>query len=113
MKNYIKEFWEKYVLVLCCCIAYHVYFLLLLPKDRMVYLEYLDVLVGCAVIAYCVADFWRFRKKSSERGRLEREIHILEDRLREQYEENCNLQDYITTWCHELKDTTGKLCFDV
>ncbi len=33
----------------------------------------------------------------------EHDVHVLEEQLREQFDLNCDLQDYIAAWCHEVK----------
>ncbi len=112
-------------MTLFCCLSYNLYFFILLSEERYPYLLYLDVLVGCALLSYFGVEFLHFRKrnidlenrltdsetliarqlslKPQERRLIEHDLRILEERLQEQFTEKCDLQDYITKWCHELK----------
>lgn len=38
-----------------------------------------------------------------DREIVEHDIAVLEERFREQFRQNCELQDYFAKWCHEIK----------
>lgn len=90
--------------ILAVCIVYNVYFLWLLPDVKLHYIEYLNVLVAAGLLACFVLQFMKFRKEEQEGGKKEEKTaEMLEEELRKQFALNCDLQDYIAKWCHEVK----------
>lgn len=105
------------------CASYNLYFLFLLPQVDAVYLIYLDVLLAVFSTLFVMADYLGFCKKQKEMSdslqlnsiiyqnfpEIEgfaiagHDTEILKEQLKEQFELNCDLQDYIAKWCHEVK----------
>ncbi len=90
---------------LLICVIYNVYFGFLLPDVELHYLVYLDVLMATGLLACFLFMFFKFRKEELERreNSPERRVEQLEEELRRQFALNCDLQDYIAKWCHEVK----------
>lgn len=104
-------------------IAYHAYFLFLLPDRDYGALWYLDFLLLVCLGLWGIFDILRFHKQEREKEELlnrdslvwqeypekesrrlaEHEQRILSKLLTEQYTQKCDLQDYISKWCHEVK----------
>ncbi len=105
------------------CLAYNLYFLFLLPQVDRAYLIYLDILIAVCLLVMMAIKFAHYRAAEQERknllegeymiwqecGDLENmdiirhDISILEEKFCEQFDLNCELQDYIAGWCHEVK----------
>lgn len=94
---------KGYLGVLAVCAVYHVYFMWLLPDVKLFYIEYLDILVATGLLACFVLQFFRFRKEELKAGEKREKTEMLEEELRRQFSLNCDLQDYIARWCHEVK----------
>lgn len=121
--SYLKKFRRYIVAMILLCLGYNLYFIFLLPDTKISYLVYLDVLMGIAWLLFFVIDsmpFYEMQKRkarllslesliTNELGNFENrevaahDIDILQKELREQFDINCNLQDYIAKWCHEVK----------
>lgn len=102
MKNYLRQK-KGYLGALAVGVVYHVYFLWLLPGVKLSYLWYLDILVAAGLSACFILQFLKFRKEELEAVRKSERAKTLEEELRRQFALNCDLQDYITRWCHEVK----------
>ncbi len=104
MKKYIREK-SCFAGFLLICVIYNVYFGFLLPDVELHYLVYLDVLMATGLLACFLFMFFKFRKEELERreNSPERRVEQLEEELRRQFALNCDLQDYIAKWCHEVK----------
>lgn len=103
--------------------AFNLYFLFFIQGGKPGYLLYLDVLVLFSFVLWGAADFWRFAEERRNIARLlgqrglicriypdfenrelaEHDVRILEEQLEERFRENCELQDYVAKWCHEMK----------
>lgn len=97
-----KSYYAGFLLI---CIVYNIYFLFLLPDIKLGYLEYLDVLAAAGLLTCFLFEFYRFVKEEREDREqdAERSRQMLEQELKEQFALNCDLQDYIARWCHEVK----------
>lgn len=84
-------------------LVYNVYFIWLLPHIELQYLVYLDILVLTGFLAGSLYGFWNFRKKQSRGEAAAEETELLREELKRQFDMNCDLQDYIARWCHEVK----------
>lgn len=84
-------------------LVYNAYFIWLLPHIELQYLVYLDILVLTGLLAGSVYGFWNFRKRQSRSEAAEEETALLREELKRQFDMNCDLQDYIAKWCHEVK----------
>ena len=105
------------------CLAYNLYFLFLLPQVDLAYLVYLDVLIASCLLTAVTVRYIRFRtaekhkkdllageyliwqecKEMENMDIIRHDITILEEKFCEQFDLNCELQDYIARWCHEVK----------
>lgn len=105
------------------CLAYNLYFLFLLPQVEPGYLIYLDVLIAVCLFVVIARKYMCYRAAERERQILlagdymiwqdcmdmenmdiiRHDLSILEEKFCEQFEVNCELQDYIAKWCHEVK----------
>lgn len=121
--NYGKRWWRQAGPCLAVFAAFHLYFFFFIPGGRTVYLFYLDVLLLMPGLWWTGADYIRFRKKEDERKELlgqnniicrmkfcfdnqdiaEHDVQVVEEQLNRQFEDSCDLQDYVAKWCHELK----------
>lgn len=84
-------------------LVYNIYFIWLLPYIELQYLVYLDILVLTGLLAGALYGFWNFRKRQSRSEAAAEETELLRDELKRQFDMNCDLQDYIARWCHEVK----------
>ena len=108
------------------CLAYNLYFLFLLPRVDLAYLIYLDVLIAVCLVIITTGKYMRYRTARREKQSLlsgeymiwqdcknmekmenmdiiRHDLSILEEKFCEQFALNCELQDYIARWCHEVK----------
>ncbi len=97
-----KSYFAGFLLI---CIIYNVYFIYLLPDVKLHYLGYLDVLAAAGLLTCFLFGFYRFWKEEQENRKkdAERSMESMEEELKEQFALNCDLQDYIAKWCHEVK----------
>lgn len=84
-------------------LVYNIYFIWLLPYIELQYLVYLDILVLTGLLVGSLYGFWNFRKRQSRREAAAEETETLREELKRQFDMNCDLQDYIAKWCHEVK----------
>lgn len=84
-------------------LVYNIYFIWLLPHIELQYLVYLDILVLTGFLAGSLYGFWNFRKKRSRGEAAAEETGLLREELKRQFGMNCDLQDYVARWCHEVK----------
>ncbi|MBQ6805935.1 MAG: hypothetical protein IJO97_00700 [Lachnospiraceae bacterium] len=101
--SYWHRNWQKIILVLFPCAAYNLYFLFLLPQVNKQYLFYLDFLMAICIAIYIGYDWKRDKHRQDMLALYEQDKRALEEELQKEYEENCELQDYIARWCHEVK----------
>ncbi len=121
--SYLRRRKHTAGLVLCIALSYNLYFAFLLPDVAWSYLWYLDALLAIATLSAGAVDYFHVRGRekrmhcallsdgiiASEFSDLEgseiaaHDAAIWKERLRAQYEINCDLQDFITRWCHEVK----------
>lgn len=121
--SYLKRKWKQYVIYMILMASFQLYYIFLMREAKIQYLLYLDFLLLVFLVMVegisCIAFYSREKKK---RALLERDdvifyeisdmedvdmighdIQILEERLQEKFDENCELQDYVAKWCHEFK----------
>lgn len=84
-------------------LVYNIYFIWLLPYIELQYLVYLDILVLTGLLAGAWYGFWNFRKRQRRYEVAAEETELLREELKRQFDMNCDLQDYIARWCHEVK----------
>ena len=120
---YLKKNRKMFLLLLTVILAYNLYFGLLFADVDRENLFYLDMLIGIALISFVIIDY---RQQAQKRRQVEEllevedviyselsefenreivihDVEVLKGQLDELFEMNCNLQDYITKWCHEVK----------
>lgn len=121
--NYCRKRWKTGLFILLPCIAYNLYFIFLLPEIKLFYLIYLDGLL----LLIMVICFWVHRVKEKQRENkkqmllkqntliyqefqdredadiTEHDIKVLEKQIQDAFAMNCELQDYMARWCHEVK----------
>jgi signal transduction histidine kinase len=121
--NYFRKN-SRFILAICLVIlAFNLYFIYLIPRVSVGYLIYLDWLIVIGIFIFISIDVYKYRKKEKQKKELleldsivcdelgvfenndivKHDVEILKRQLQEQYDSNCNLQDYITKWCHEVK----------
>ncbi|MDD2981290.1 MAG: sensor histidine kinase [Hespellia sp.] len=121
--NYLKKRKSMFLLLFFCCISYNLYFIYLVPGADKAYLIYLDRIMAVLGVILIAADIWSYKKSEAEKkiylkseglicdelGNFENreiaahDVEILKKQLEEQFDANCNLEDYIAKWCHEIK----------
>ena len=121
--NYWKKNGKYYLLCVFLFLAFNLYFIFLMHDRNVGYLFYLDFLTAAAALIFMGIDVYGYRKREREKKQLlqcgsmiyreipefenkdiaEHDVRILEAQLQERFEENCDLQDYVAKWCHEVK----------
>lgn len=121
------SYWRKngkyYLFCLLLFLSFNFYFIFLMRDKNVQYLYYLDILLFLPGMIFAGMDFYRFRKRKAEKERLMcgkdiiceyltdfenrdialHDVYILQEKVQEQFQENCELQDYVAKWCHEFK----------
>ncbi len=119
----IKIYRMYIIAIFIIIVFYNLYFIFLVPYQELFYLYYADFLV--AILLTIIFTYHIYKYKTQKR--LEKElllidsviyneypfikdnelfmhdIYILEDKNKELYNSQCDLQDYITRWIHEVK----------
>lgn len=121
--NYLRKIRKPGLLYGAVILAFNLYFVFLMQDRHVGYLLYLDLLVFVFTGLAVAADFLGFWKKEKEKEQLlmkdwviyaelppfenrevaEHDVQVLQKELKRQAEENLELQDYVTRWCHEFK----------
>ena len=121
--SYLKQKWKQYVIYAFLIMSFHLYYVFLRREAKVEYLLYLEfLLLVFLVMIEGIASISFYRREKRKIELLERDevifhelsdmenmdlmrhdIQILEECLREKFEENCELQDYVAKWCHEFK----------
>ncbi len=116
-----NRLWTGMLLLLAA--AYNLYYYCLLKAADFWQMIYINILLGLTVLAVTGADAYRYYKKQAFKKELlncnyiiwpeladgenleiiRHDADILEEQLRVQFDLNCDLQDYIAKWCHEIK----------
>lgn len=104
-------------------VFFNFYFVVLMRDRNVQYLLYLDFLMLVFVFLFVGVDFFTYHKREAElrvlmrqddiicylisdfenREIVEHDVRLLQNKLQEKFDENCELQDYVAKWCHELK----------
>lgn len=123
MNKYFKIHIKIYIPLILICILFNLYFIYLIPQAPSFYIYYLDFLIIICLLLFFIIDYYSFHKKEKKINQLlqyqhliyseihpldnseiiEHDIKIMQAQLNEQYQMNCDLQDYIAKWCHEVK----------
>ncbi|MCI7097593.1 MAG: sensor histidine kinase [Lachnospiraceae bacterium] len=113
------------LLCLLMLVFFNLYFVFLLRDTNFVYLLYFDFLLLLCILLFTASDCRKKRRHQTLKQELLQskklicretdllpsedleiaghDVQILENQLQEQFEQNCDLQDYIARWCHEVK----------
>lgn len=121
------SYWNKrkhvYILSGILFLSFNLYYLLLMRDRHVVYLLYLDFLLLLLILIFFGIDSYGHRRREREKAELlqrddiicrvlnvfenrdiaEHDVQMLEEQLRKNFDENCELQDYVAKSCHELK----------
>lgn len=104
-------------------LSFNLYYIFLMKEEQIFYILYLDLLLFVFLsMVESISCVKFYRREKRKRQLLEREdvifrevddmededivkhdIQLLEEQLQEKFDENCELQDYVTKWCHEFK----------
>lgn len=121
--NYMKKRGGMICILICIIFVYNVYFFLLLKAQGIEELLYVDVLVFVILSIITILDLMKYHKEIHREKELleseqliymyfddrinneilEHDLTILQEQNNEQYAMNCDLQDYMTKWVHEIK----------
>lgn len=121
--KWLRKRARDYAVLLFFVLGFNLYFLFLMRTTRVAYLLYLDLLLFVLwAIAEGAAFFvYRERERRKQRFLKEKELifdmlsmpddaevfahdlAILEQRIQNGFDANCDLQDYVAKWCHEFK----------
>ncbi len=127
----MKEEWKKYIerngkyysLCFFFILSFNLYFIFLLSNTKKEYLFYLDFLIAVVIFLFLFIDYFKFKKMEMEKKKLleykdliykelptfenqeiiEHDIQVLQKKLQEQFEANCDLEDYTMKFYHEVK----------
>lgn len=121
--KWLKRRWKENLVRLIVLGSCNLYFVFLMRTAQIRYLLYLDLLllVYLSIVeGTAFLDFWKKERRKAAflpepepvyetLGRPEdgevfaHDMQIMEERIREKFAENCDLQDYVAKWCHEFK----------
>lgn len=121
--KYLKQRWKQLIPCFVVFFAFNLYFFFFIQNGDVGYLGYLDILLLMPGLLLVGFDLHFLRKKEQEKEYLmeqkelicrtiswfenqdivEHDVQILEEQANIQFQENCELQDYVAKWCHELK----------
>lgn len=121
--SYIRRKWKSYCFCAALLLSYNGYFIYLMRDRHVKYLLYLDFLLGLPALILGITDCLKYRKREREKRELfaldicileqlpdfenrdiaEHEMKVMQEKLREKFNESCELQDFVAKWCHELK----------
>lgn len=123
LRHFIRKNGKHGLVSALILLAYNAYFIFLMREREIRFLLYLDFLVILFLAVFAGVNFliyakWEYEKEQflryediiykqllpfENREIAEHDVYVLEDKLRRQFEENCELQDNIARWCHEWK----------
>lgn len=118
---YKNRLWLSVLAILV--LSFNMYAVFLMRSANMQQMLYLDVLLGTLLLTVTGIDACMYYKKQAVKKELlhcghvicrelqqeeglevaEHDVRVLEAQLKEQFDKNCDLQDYIAAWCHEVK----------
>lgn len=121
--SYLRRRWRQYFLCGAVFLSFNLYFIFLMQESRLAYLWYLDFLLVLFLGGFSGIDAYRYRKEEKKKESLlsrediileqmedfenreiaEHDTAILKEQLQKEFQENCELQDYVAKWCHEFK----------
>lgn len=121
--SYVKRRWKPVLTWAVVILLFNLYFYLFIQDEGWGYLGYMDILFLVPSFLWGVADYVSFHRREGEkalhmareelicrgafpfenRDMAEHDVSILEKQLKQQFDENCELQDYVAKWCHEVK----------
>lgn len=100
---YLRHLWKRLLPAVGICLAYNLYFGLLLQAHEWHFLTYLNVLILVMALLGLRADYKGYRRRMEQEEAAAAQTEALQEQVRQSYAAGCDLQDYITKWCHEVK----------
>ncbi len=121
--SYLKRCWKYYLFCLSVFCFANIYFIFLVQGGKTEYLLYFDLLLAVFFLIFAGSDYFTYRKEKARKEGLlrqnvmicqvladfenkdiaEHDARILQEKIQEQFQESCELQDYVAKWCHEFK----------
>ncbi len=121
--KYIREKGKQIIITLSLILIYNLYFIFLIQNGKISDLIYIDILVLIILCLIYIIDFLKLKKRHEKIQNLisanhliyqgiedikdldvlEHEIGVLENKINDLYNSNCDMQDYIAKWSHEIK----------
>lgn len=121
--NYVRKKWRQALPAIIVAVVFNLYFFFFIQNGKWGHLVYMDVLLLVPGILITVYDYRSFQKDEKEKARLmgekelicrilpcfenqdiaRHDVEVLEEQADMRFKENCDLQDYVARWCHELK----------
>lgn len=121
--DYIRRMWRRMLPCGIVFAVFNLYFFFFIQNGTLGYLLYVDTLFLVLAGLWLAGDYWRFRGEKKEKERLmgegelicrvfsgfenqdiaEHDVRVMEEQADLRFRENCDLQDYVAKWCHELK----------
>lgn len=121
--SYLKKRGKYLGLNVLIFAAYNLYYILLMRDSHVFYLFYLDLLLFVVILLFLFRDYYLFSKQEKKKKELlqretvvfgefpnlenievaEHDVRVLNSELNEKFQQNCDLQDYVARWCHEVK----------
>lgn len=128
---YFRQKWRVFLFCGLLFLFVQGYFFLFIQNQQVGYLLYLDLLLCTVIVPVLAADYLQFRKSGREKEQrlrqdelicclpgdfankdiAEHDVQILTKELDARFRENCDLQDFVAKWCHELKLPLSALLF--
>lgn len=121
--TFFKQHRATIVSSLFLIVAFNLYFIFLVPQGFSFYLIYFDVLLCILFFFIYFITFYRYHQKQKQKQALlmsdelilpqypqlldsdiiEHDFQLLKQVVQDQYQRNCDLQDDLAKWCHEVK----------
>lgn len=121
--KYLKKNIRLMILLCIVITIFNLYFIFLIPNHDSFYIYYIDILIIVCLFLVLGIDYSIYRRKQKimkemltspdiiysqidmpiDQEVFEHDLHILQSQINEQFQINCDLQDYIVRWCHEMK----------
>lgn len=121
--KWLRKRARDYVVLAFFVLSFNLYFLFLMRATQVAYLLYLDLLL---LVLWVIAEgtaFFAYQKKERRKQRFLKEdelvfdvlsmpedaevfahdLAVLERRVQDSFDAQCDLQDYVAKWCHEFK----------
>lgn len=121
--KYLRRSGRYLVCMFLLAVSFNLYFLFFLTKVKAGRMVYLDILLTVFFLSFTVVDVLRCREMEKRKQEMlmlqtlisqdmqeyenieiaDHDVELLKTQVSEQFDANCDLQDYIAKWCHEVK----------